>query len=55
VVLENGQVRELQSIDHYDKERSVSFTIRGHKIQSITSGYNHGIMVTMKGATTTTN
>jgi alpha-tubulin suppressor-like RCC1 family protein len=41
---------ELWSRDHCDKEQSGSFTIRGHKIHSIASGYYHGIMVMMKGA-----
>jgi alpha-tubulin suppressor-like RCC1 family protein len=31
-------------------EKSGSFTIEGHKIQSITSGDKHSVMVTMRGA-----
>jgi alpha-tubulin suppressor-like RCC1 family protein len=53
VVLDNGQVHyfgKLPSRDHCNKEQSGSFTIRGHKIQSIASGYDHSIMVTMRGA-----
>ena len=55
MVLDNGQVHYfgndiLRSRDHCDKEQSGSFTIKGHKIQSIALGYNHGVMVTMRGA-----
>ena len=38
------------SQDHCDKEESGSFTIKGHKIQSIALDYNHNITVTMEGA-----
>jgi alpha-tubulin suppressor-like RCC1 family protein len=31
-------------------ELSGSFSIKGHKIQFISTGYIHGIMVSMKGA-----
>jgi alpha-tubulin suppressor-like RCC1 family protein len=55
VVLDNGQVhyfgnRKLWSKDRCDKEQSGSFTVPGHKIQSIALGYDHGVMVTMRGA-----
>jgi alpha-tubulin suppressor-like RCC1 family protein len=52
VVLNNGQVHYFNSIirNSYYKKQSESFTIKGHKIQSISSGYFHTIMVTMKGA-----
>jgi alpha-tubulin suppressor-like RCC1 family protein len=55
VVLDNGRVYyfgncELQSRDHYDKEQSGSFTIRGHKIQLIALGDEHYVMVMMRGA-----
>jgi alpha-tubulin suppressor-like RCC1 family protein len=54
VVLDNGQVHcfghgALLFGDHCHKEQSGSYTIKGHKIQSIASGYHHGIMVTMRG------
>jgi alpha-tubulin suppressor-like RCC1 family protein len=32
-----------------DKDHNGSYTINGHKIQSITLGFDHGVMVTMKG------
>ena len=46
MVLDNGRVHyfDLKS------EQSGSFTIRGHKIQSIAPGYYHVVMVTMSGA-----
>jgi alpha-tubulin suppressor-like RCC1 family protein len=55
VALDNRQVHyfgnlKLRSRDHCDKEQSGSYTINGHKIQSIASGYFHGVMVTMRGA-----
>jgi hypothetical protein len=55
VVLDNGRVHYFRNVesrtrDHSDKEQSGSFTIKGHKIQSITSGYSHDTMVTMRGA-----
>jgi alpha-tubulin suppressor-like RCC1 family protein len=55
VALDNGHVhyfgnRKLWTRDRCDKEQSGSFTIKDYKIQSITSGYDHGIMVTMRGA-----
>jgi alpha-tubulin suppressor-like RCC1 family protein len=55
VALDNRQVHyfgnlKLRSRDHCDKEQSGYYTINGHKIQSIASGYFHGVMVTMRGA-----
>jgi alpha-tubulin suppressor-like RCC1 family protein len=54
VVLDNGIVHYFEYgkvwRDHCNKEQSVFLTIRGHKIQSITSGLYHSIMVTMRGA-----
>jgi alpha-tubulin suppressor-like RCC1 family protein len=50
VVLNNGQVHYFGNGNHCYKERNGSFTIKGHKIQSIALGYFHNIMVTMKGA-----
>jgi hypothetical protein len=54
VVLDNGRVHyfgngELRSRYHCDSEQSGSLTIRGHKIQSIALGNNHGVMITMRG------
>ena len=54
MVLDNGRFHYfghgvLRSRNHCNKEQSGSFTIKGHKIQSITSGYDHGVMVTMRG------
>jgi alpha-tubulin suppressor-like RCC1 family protein len=55
VVLNNRRVHyfgngKVLSRHHYNKEQGGSYTIKGHKIQSITSGSNHSVMVTMKGA-----
>ena len=52
MVLNNRQVHYFINGNSwsYDKKQSGSFTIRGHKIQSITSGYEHSVMVTMEGA-----
>ena len=55
MVLDNGRVHyfengEVQSSNHKYKEQSRSFTIEGHKIQSITLGNDHVVMVTMRGA-----
>jgi alpha-tubulin suppressor-like RCC1 family protein len=55
VVLDNGRVHYsgngvVWSRDHCNNEQSGSFIIRGHKIQSIASWYDHGVMVTMRGA-----
>jgi hypothetical protein len=51
VVLDNGRVHYFENyqLQSRDLELSGSFTIKGHKIQSITSGYNHSIMVTTRG------
>jgi alpha-tubulin suppressor-like RCC1 family protein len=54
VVLDNGQVHyfgssQIWSRYHYLKEQSGSFIIKGHKIQSIALGIEHGVMVTMRG------
>ena len=56
MVLDNGRVHYFGydakpwNRDRCSKEQSGSFTIKGHKIQSITLGYDHSIMVTMRGA-----
>jgi alpha-tubulin suppressor-like RCC1 family protein len=55
VVLENGRVHyfgnsEIWNLCHFNKEQSGSFTIRGHKIHSIALGFDHNIMVTIRGA-----
>jgi hypothetical protein len=55
VILDNGRVHyfgngELRSRDHCNKKQSGSYTIKGHKIQSIALGWNYGIMVTLMGA-----
>ena len=47
MVLDNGQVHYFENDDH---EESGSFTIRSHKIQSIALGFDHSIMVIMRGA-----
>ena len=52
VVLDNGQVHYFDSIigNLNNENQSVSYTMKGHKIQSISSGYDHAIIVTTKGA-----
>jgi alpha-tubulin suppressor-like RCC1 family protein len=51
VVFDNGRVHFFGIVkDNCYKEQSGSFIIKGHKIQSIASGYYHSVMVTMKGA-----
>jgi alpha-tubulin suppressor-like RCC1 family protein len=52
VVLDNGRVHNFGNFQEWsrDQEQSRSFTIKGHKIQSIASGFDHGVMVTMRGA-----
>jgi alpha-tubulin suppressor-like RCC1 family protein len=55
VVLDNGQVHSFEKVklvrsrNHYNKENSGSYTVEGHKIQSIALGYDHGVMVTTRG------
>ena len=49
MVLDNRQVHyfgngKLWSRAYCDKEQSGSFIIKGHKIESITSGYYHSIV-----------
>ena len=50
VVFNNGQVHYFGNGDHCYKERNGSFIFKNYKIQSITLGYFHSIMVTMMGA-----
>ena len=55
MVLDNGQVHSLRmgklpSEDHCDMDWSESFSITGHKIQSIASGFYHNVIVTTRGA-----
>jgi alpha-tubulin suppressor-like RCC1 family protein len=55
VVLDNGRVHYFEDVEqlrgiHSNKEQSRQFTISSHKIQSISSGFFHSVMVTMTGA-----
>jgi alpha-tubulin suppressor-like RCC1 family protein len=55
MVLDNGQVHyfgkgKIRIRNHCTKEQSGSFTVTGNRIQSIASGYDHGVMVMMRGA-----
>jgi alpha-tubulin suppressor-like RCC1 family protein len=54
VLDDNGQIHYfgnyLWTRKHREKEQRGSYTIRGHKIQSIALGYDHSIMVTTRGA-----
>ena len=52
MVLDNGGVHYFENgnSNQCNKKQRESFTIEGHKIQSITSGNDHGVMVTNRGA-----